>query len=125
MKGNNPTPSINSLVLPIAKGNGNKRKVGRKAKWKNKAQSGSSSNGLKARPNSDIPTISDPKMATCYYCNDKGHWKRSRPKYLQDIEDGKGLKESEEVEHGRMNLIMGNRQSSLVTKIRTYQLVLN
>ncbi|KAI3791230.1 hypothetical protein L2E82_04924 [Cichorium intybus] len=36
-----------------------------------------------------------------------------------------GLRESREVEHGRLNLIMGNRRSSPVTKIGTYSLVLS
>ncbi|KAI3767846.1 hypothetical protein L2E82_18275 [Cichorium intybus] len=36
-----------------------------------------------------------------------------------------GLRESEEVEHGRINLIMGNKRSSLVTKIGVYILVLS
>ena len=35
-----------------------------------------------------------------------------------------GLKESEDVEHGRINLIMGNRRSSPVTKIGVYSLML-
>ncbi|GKE89846.1 retrotransposon protein, putative, ty1-copia subclass [Tanacetum coccineum] len=25
----------------------------------------------------------------CFYCNTKGHWKRSCPKYLKDLKDGK------------------------------------
>ncbi|KAI3739147.1 hypothetical protein L2E82_29543 [Cichorium intybus] len=36
-----------------------------------------------------------------------------------------GLKESREVEHGRLNLIMDNRRSSPVTKIGVYSLVLS
>ena len=51
--------------------------------------------------------------------------------WVLDIECGfyicydlKGLIEDEEVEHGRIDLIMGNRRSSLVTKIGTYGLVL-
>ena len=39
--------------------------------------------------------------------------------------DLQGLKESEEVENGRLNLIMGNRRSSPITKIGTYHLMLN
>ncbi|KAI3780168.1 hypothetical protein L2E82_10129 [Cichorium intybus] len=35
--------------------------------------------GMKANPNE----------ADCFYCKEKGHWKRSCPKYLQDVKDGK------------------------------------
>ena len=38
--------------------------------------------------------------------------------------DLQGLRESEEIEHGRTNLIMGNIKSSPVTKIGVYQLLL-
>ena len=34
-----------------------------------------------------------------------------------------GLKESENVEHGKFNLIMGNRRNSYVTVIGTYGLM--
>ena len=36
-----------------------------------------------------------------------------------------GLSESEEVEHGKLNLITGNRRSSAIAKIRTYVFVLD
>lgn len=36
-----------------------------------------------------------------------------------------GLKQSEDVEHGRIKLIMGNRRSSPVTKIGVYSLMLS
>ncbi|GJS95751.1 retrotransposon protein, putative, ty1-copia subclass [Tanacetum coccineum] len=39
--------------------------------------------------NSEIAPTSDPKEAVCFYCNTKGHWKRSCPKYLKDLKDGK------------------------------------
>ncbi|GKC93202.1 retrotransposon protein, putative, ty1-copia subclass [Tanacetum coccineum] len=42
---------------------------------------------------SDVPStlaapvlnVGDPKEAMCFYCNTKGHWKRSCPKYLKDL----------------------------------------
>ena len=39
--------------------------------------------------------------------------------------DLQGLRESEAIEHGRINLIMGNKKSSPVTKIGVYQLLLS
>ncbi|KAI3780225.1 hypothetical protein L2E82_10196 [Cichorium intybus] len=39
--------------------------------------------------------------------------------------DLQGLKESRELEHGRLNLVMGNRRTSPVTKIGVYILVLS
>ena len=150
--------SGSTAVLAIGQGKGKKRKGPTKQNWKGKAQA----SGSKAKFGSDTPHVSNPKEADCFYCHEKGHWKRSCPKYLQDIKDGKvkpssagiytilsnnlssfhswvldtgcgfhiccnlqGLEESEEVEHGRINLIMGNRRSSPVTKIGTYRLVLS
>nr|GEU51195.1 hypothetical protein [Tanacetum cinerariifolium] len=42
----------------------------------------------------DIAPTSDPKEALCFYCNIKGHWKHSCPKYLKDLKDGKVKKGS-------------------------------
>ncbi|KAI3524446.1 hypothetical protein L1887_03101 [Cichorium endivia] len=55
---------------------------------KEKVQVGSSSNASRAK-SSDIPHVTNPKETDCFYCKEKGHWKRSCPKYLQDIKDGK------------------------------------
>ncbi|GKD67673.1 retrotransposon protein, putative, ty1-copia subclass, partial [Tanacetum coccineum] len=38
---------------------------------------------------SEIAPTGDPKEAVCFYCNTKGHWKRSCPKYLKDLKDEK------------------------------------
>jgi hypothetical protein len=154
MKGKSDAPApANTTVLAIGQGKGKKRKGPPKQNWKGKSH---------VKTSSDVTPVSDPKEATCFYCNDKGHWKRSCPKYLQDLKDGKvkpstsgtytissinpssskswvldtgcgfhicsvlqGLRKSEDVEHGRMNLIMGNRGSSPVTKIGVYSLVLS
>ncbi|KAI3780890.1 hypothetical protein L2E82_10883 [Cichorium intybus] len=78
---------------------------------------------------SGFPHVTNPKEADSFYCKEKGHWKRSCPKYLQDIKDGKvkptQAEESRELEHGRLNLVMGNRRTSPVTKISVYRLVLS
>ena len=39
--------------------------------------------------------------------------------------DLQSLKSSGEVEHGKINLIMGNRKASRVTKIGVYSLLIN
>ncbi|GJS78561.1 retrotransposon protein, putative, ty1-copia subclass [Tanacetum coccineum] len=38
---------------------------------------------------SEIAPIRDPNEAVCFYCNTKGHWKHSCPKYLKDLIDEK------------------------------------
>nr|GEW85487.1 hypothetical protein [Tanacetum cinerariifolium] len=43
----------------------------------------------KRKVESKIAPTSDPKEAVCFYCNTKGHWKSSCPKYLKDLKDGK------------------------------------
>ncbi|GJY59247.1 putative RNA-directed DNA polymerase [Tanacetum coccineum] len=37
----------------------------------------------------EIAPTSDPKEAVCFYCNTKGNWKRSCPKYLKDLKHEK------------------------------------
>ncbi|GJU09440.1 retrotransposon protein, putative, ty1-copia subclass [Tanacetum coccineum] len=54
-----------------------------------KAIQGKSDRGSKRKVESEIAPTSDPKEAVCFYCNTKGHWKRSCPKYLKDLKDGK------------------------------------
>ncbi|GKC94669.1 retrotransposon protein, putative, ty1-copia subclass [Tanacetum coccineum] len=100
------------------------------------------STNLRERLNLEIAPTSDPKEAVCFYCNTKGHWKRSCLKYLKDLKDRKvekgshsgcgtyiyavmqGLKESRRLKHGELNLVMGNRKITLVTRIRKYELML-
>ncbi|GKC30412.1 retrotransposon protein, putative, ty1-copia subclass [Tanacetum coccineum] len=53
------------------------------------AAQGKSDGGSKRKFESEIAPTSDPKEAVCFYCNTKGHWKRSCPKYLKDLKDGK------------------------------------
>ncbi|CAH1412193.1 unnamed protein product [Lactuca virosa] len=78
--------TVAAPVLAIGQGKGKKRKAPYKSHHKGKTQDGSSSSGTKA---GSVKPSSDPKEAECFYCHQKGHWKRSCPKYLQDIKDGK------------------------------------
>ncbi|GJS24276.1 retrotransposon protein, putative, ty1-copia subclass [Tanacetum coccineum] len=127
-----------------------------------KAAKGKSGRGSKIKAEYEIALISDPKEVVCFYCNTKGHWKRSCPKYLRDLKDGKvkkgshsgmfmielhnttisdswvldtgygthictvlqGLKESRRLKHGELNLVIGNRKITPVTRIRKYELML-
>ncbi|CAH1435239.1 unnamed protein product [Lactuca virosa] len=131
-----PTPTT-TPVLAIGQGKGKKRKHPSKG-TKGKSLEGSSS-GTKG---GSITPSAIPKDAECFYCQNKGHWKRNCPKYLQDVKDGKvkpshagcgihiccdlqGLRRSEDVEHGKINLIMGNKKVAPVTKIGVYTLLLD
>ncbi|GKA93522.1 retrotransposon protein, putative, ty1-copia subclass [Tanacetum coccineum] len=129
---------------------------------KGKAAKGKSDRGSKRKAESEIAPTSDPKEAVCFYCNTKGHWKRSCPKYLKDLKDGKvekgshsgmfmielhntttsdlwvldtgcgtyiciilqGINESRRLKHGELNLVMGNRKITPVTRIGKYELML-
>ncbi|GKB64181.1 retrotransposon protein, putative, ty1-copia subclass [Tanacetum coccineum] len=84
----------------------------------------STSAALVLTAESEIAPTIDPKEAVCVYCNTKRHWKLSCPKYLKDLKDGKGLKESRRLKHGELNLVMGNRKIMHVTRIRKYELML-
>ena len=68
--------------------NAKKRKFSH-SNWKGKAPKGKSNHGYKRKSESEIAPTSDPKEAVCFYCNTKGHWKRSCQKYLKDLKDGK------------------------------------
>ncbi|KAL7584966.1 hypothetical protein Lser_V15G46133 [Lactuca serriola] len=39
--------------------------------------------------NSEIVPCAIPKESTCFYCQEKGHWRRSFPIYLRDLRDGR------------------------------------
>lgn len=53
-------------------------------KWKVKAHIGESS-GSKDNANFDAPPITDLKEVVCFHCGQKGHWRRSYPKYLKEV----------------------------------------
>ncbi|KAI3767607.1 hypothetical protein L2E82_17860 [Cichorium intybus] len=74
--------------------------------------------GMKGK---SVPSVNQPVLAIG---SGKGKKKKGPPKQNWR-EKVQGLKESREVEHGRLNLIMGNRRSSPVTKIGVYSLVLS
>ncbi|GJS86825.1 retrotransposon protein, putative, ty1-copia subclass [Tanacetum coccineum] len=76
-----------SPVLTVGH-NAKKRKTSH-SNWKGKATKGKSDRRSKRKVESKIAPTSDPKEAVCFYCNTKGHWKHSCPKYLKDLKDGK------------------------------------
>ncbi|KAL6570388.1 hypothetical protein OROMI_014902 [Orobanche minor] len=134
MKKYHPSSS-SGVVAPInaiRHGKGKKRKANAQPGWKGKARSGESNGGSKRAVNRDIPPSRNPKEATCYHCGQPGHWKRSCPKYLQELKDGKGkvsaptqgLRDSKELRPGKLNLIMGNRRKAPVTEMGIFELVL-
>ncbi|GKB21532.1 retrotransposon protein, putative, ty1-copia subclass [Tanacetum coccineum] len=154
-------PSTSTALMLTVGHNAKKRKTFH-SNWKGKATQGKSDRGSKRKVESKISPTSDPKEAVCFYCNTKGHWKRSCPKYLKDFKDEKvkkdghsgmymielhnttildswvldtgcgthictvlqGLKESRRLKHGELNLVMGNRKITPVTRIRKYELML-
>ncbi|GJT22652.1 reverse transcriptase domain-containing protein [Tanacetum coccineum] len=103
--------------------NAKKRKTSH-SNWIGKATKGKSDHGFMRKAESKIAPTSNPKEAVCFYCNTKGHWKRSCPKYLKDLKDGKDLKESRRLKHKELNLVMGNRKITPVTRIGKYELML-
>ncbi|GJT31029.1 retrotransposon protein, putative, ty1-copia subclass [Tanacetum coccineum] len=50
-------------------------------------QLGKSNYRSKRKAEYEIASTSDPKESVCFYCNTKGHWKHSCPKYLKDLKD--------------------------------------
>ncbi|GKB85443.1 retrotransposon protein, putative, ty1-copia subclass, partial [Tanacetum coccineum] len=81
-------PSTSAAPVLTVGHNAKKRKTSH-SNWKRKATQGKSDCGSKRKVEYEIAPTSDPKEAMYFYCNTKGHWKRSCPKYLQDLKDGK------------------------------------
>nr|GEU60039.1 hypothetical protein [Tanacetum cinerariifolium] len=120
-----------SVAHVLTMGHNEKKRKTSHSNWKGKAAQGKSDRGSKRKVEYEIAPTSDPKEAMCFYCNTKGHWKRSCPKYLKDLKDGKvekgghsGLKESRRLKHGELNLVMGNMKITPVTRIGKYELML-
>nr|GEU87753.1 hypothetical protein [Tanacetum cinerariifolium] len=98
--------------------NAKKRKTSHSNR-KGKATQGKSDRGSKRKVEFEIAPTSDPKEAVCFYCNTKGHWKRSCPKYLKDLKDGKvekGSKGKYEIEAWRAQLNHGKHENHTCDK---------
>jgi transposase InsO family protein len=159
--GSKPNNAGHAQVNAIGHGKGKKRKATTQPNRIGKAHA--SGNGSKGKAGS-FPPVRDPKESNCFYCGEKGHWKRSCPKFAQDLKDGKvkdtgsasgmymihldnsystvswildtgcgyhicsdvqGLRGSEKLARGRLNLIMGNNRIAPVEEIGTYELKLS
>ncbi|GJZ09163.1 retrotransposon protein, putative, ty1-copia subclass [Tanacetum coccineum] len=116
-------PSASAALVLTVGHNAKKRKTSH-SNWKGKTAKGKSNCGSKRKAESEIAPTNDPKEVVCFYCNTNGHWKRSCLKYLKDLKDRKGLKESRRLKHVELNLVMGNRKTTHVTRIGKYELLL-
>ncbi|KAJ9564428.1 hypothetical protein OSB04_000394 [Centaurea solstitialis] len=81
-------PSTSAAPV-LAIGHSAKKRKTSHSNWKGKALKGKSNHGYKRKIEYEIAPTGDPKEAVCFYCNTKGHWKRSCQKYLKDLKDGK------------------------------------
>ena len=83
-------PKASNQDAPVlAIGNARKRKAS--SSWnKNAGGKSKRTNNFKGKEkaNSELVPTKDPKEAICFYCGQKGHWKRSCPKYMKDLKDG-------------------------------------
>nr|GEX14058.1 hypothetical protein [Tanacetum cinerariifolium] len=83
-----------SAAPVLAIGHNAKKRKSSHSNRKGKAARGKSDSGSKRKDEYEIAPTNDPKEAVCFYCNTKGHWKRSCPKYLKDLKDEKVKKGS-------------------------------
>nr|KAJ0199323.1 hypothetical protein LSAT_V11C600335610 [Lactuca sativa] len=65
----------------------------------------------KRKAMSEVVPCPIPKESTCFYCQEKGHWRRSCPIYLRDLRDGR-VKTIEEKERK----IKGRSEQNLTVK---------
>ncbi|GKG22904.1 LRR receptor-like serine/threonine-protein kinase ERECTA, partial [Tanacetum coccineum] len=78
-----------TLAAPmLTVGHNSKKRKTSHSNWKGKATQGKSDRRSTRNVESEIAPTSDPKEAVCFYCNTKGHRKRSYPKYLKGLKDG-------------------------------------
>nr|GEW90010.1 hypothetical protein [Tanacetum cinerariifolium] len=84
-----------TLAAPVltVSHNAKKRKTSN-SNWKGKAAKGKYDRGSKRKVEYEIAPTSNPKETVCLYCNTKGHWKCSCPKYPKDLKDKKVKKGS-------------------------------
>ncbi|GKC67279.1 retrotransposon protein, putative, ty1-copia subclass, partial [Tanacetum coccineum] len=76
-----------------------------------KAAKGKFNRGSKRNAESEIAPTNDPKEAACFYCNTKGHWKRScliRSGYQQK---GRKPSQNDKTEHGMEKTVQNQGQS--------------
>jgi hypothetical protein len=83
------SPTYSAPVLAI-QGTAKKGKVSH-PRGKGKAKVGQSNQGLKRKFDPEIAPSTDPNEAICFYCQEKGHWKRSCPKYLDEVKKNKAI----------------------------------
>ncbi|TLX70056.1 DDE-type integrase/transposase/recombinase [Labilibacter sediminis] len=71
-------PPVQAPVLSIDRG-------AKKRKASYPQGKGKAKKSQKKKGDSDIAPTSDPNEAICFYCQQKGHWKRACPKYREDL----------------------------------------
>ncbi|GJW68369.1 zinc finger C2H2-type/integrase DNA-binding domain-containing protein [Tanacetum coccineum] len=125
-------PSTSAAPVLTVGHNAKKRKTSHSI-WKGKAAQGKSDHGSKRKAESEIAPTSDPKEAVCFYCNIKGDWKRSCPKYLKDLKDEKvekggysaspckGIYETVECISNNGNVILNFGSSNKLDKSKLWQ----
>ncbi|GJY32681.1 retrotransposon protein, putative, ty1-copia subclass [Tanacetum coccineum] len=115
-------PSTSAAPVLTVGHNAKKRKTSH-SNWKRKAPKGKFDHGSKRKTESEIAPTSDQKEAVCFYCNTKGHWKCSCPKYLKDLKDRNvkkgshsGSKGKQEVKEYRTQLSYGKQENHACDK---------
>ncbi|XP_071685980.1 uncharacterized protein [Rutidosis leptorrhynchoides] len=81
-----------TTVLAIREGGIKKKKNKAKGKDKGKGKVGTSNfkpkpKGIANSSTSKIPQTKSPEEAICFFCGDKGHWRRNCTKYLKGLNE--------------------------------------
>ena len=83
----NHVPSVTSAPdLAISQNKVKKRNVTFQSNQKGKAHAGASGSGSKAKPNFDVPAVSDPKEDTCFHYGKKKALEKKLPKVHSRVE---------------------------------------
>ncbi|GJR65183.1 LRR receptor-like serine/threonine-protein kinase ERECTA [Tanacetum coccineum] len=98
-------------------GHNEKKRKTSHSNWKGEVIKEKSDRGSKRKAEYEIAPTSDPKEAVCFYCNTKGHWKRSFPKYLKDLKTERSKRiVTQEVEAWRAQLSHGKQENHACDK---------
>ncbi|KAL7593564.1 hypothetical protein Lser_V15G33920 [Lactuca serriola] len=70
----------------------------------------------KRKAMSEVLPCSVPKESICFYCQEKGHWRRSCPIYLRDLRDGRVKTYGSALDQRNERKLKGRSEHNLTVK---------
>ncbi|KAL7591900.1 hypothetical protein Lser_V15G34942 [Lactuca serriola] len=70
----------------------------------------------KRKAMSEVVPCPVPKESICFYCQEKGHWRRSSPIYLRDLRDGRVETHGSNLDRRKERKLKGRSEQNLTMK---------